>query len=58
MSKYIKIGDRIEYHTVNEGLSGVVTKINTDPSLKRFVFVTDSGTTLYANSEYVRQVSA
>lgn len=56
MSKHIKIGDRIEYHTVNGGVSGVVTKINTDPSLKKFVFVTDDGVTQYANSEYVRLV--
>lgn len=53
-TKDIKIGDRIEYHTVNKGVSGVVTKINTDPELKRFVFVTDDGTTAYANSEFVR----
>ena len=51
---WVSVGDKVEAHGVNEGLSGTVIKCETDN--KAFTIKTDDGKTFYMNREWTKKV--
>ena len=48
-------GDWVYYHGVNEGLEGVVTKQNDDPSMKAFTVMDRNNKLFYMNREFCKK---
>lgn len=54
--KEVAIGDKVEAHGVNEGLTGTVVKLETDRSKKAFTCKGAKGRTFYMNREWTKKV--